>query len=83
MIKKIKALSYNTIAKGETNDPQVPQMLAQTNQFEKIIHERTKGFEIRFRPCKRSQSIIIYSHCIVQDHSRTRRKDYYFRLMGL
>lgn len=36
----------------------------------------------RFRPRKRSQSIIIYSHCIAQDHSRTHLKDY-FRLMGL
>lgn len=38
----------------------------------------------RFRPRKRSQSIIIYSHCIAQDHSHTRThlKDY-FRLMGL
>lgn len=36
----------------------------------------------RFRPRKRSQSIIIYSHCIAQDHSRTHPKDY-FRLMGL
>lgn len=35
-----------------------------------------------FRPRKRSQSIIIYSHCIAQDHSRTHLKDY-FRLMGL
>lgn len=37
---------------------------------------------LRFRPHKHSQSIIIYSHCIAQDHSRTHLKDY-FRLMGL
>lgn len=28
----------------------------------------------RFQPRKRSQSIIIYSHCIAQDHSRTHLK---------
>lgn len=42
----------------------IPQTLAQTNEKKKT----------RFRPRKRSQSIIIYSHCIVQDHSRTHLK---------
>jgi len=51
-------------------------MLAQTNGKKK------KRKAPRFRPRKHSQSIIIYSHCIAQDHSRTHLKDY-FRLMGL
>lgn len=37
---------------------------AQTN-------EKKKRKAPRFRPRKRSQSIIIYSHCIAQDHSHT------------
>jgi hypothetical protein len=53
----------------------VLRMFAQTNG-------KKRKTPSRFRPRKRSQSIIIYSHCIAQDHSRTHPKDY-FRLMGL
>ena len=58
---------------GETADPEKVSYKRSLKRIKK---------KTRFRPRKRSQSIIIYSHCNVQDHSRTHLKDY-FRLMGL